>query len=195
MEKLHVKERGDDWMMQSFRSEQSEWQITQEINDLTAEHANSVLESIEEPDRFGAEAKERLQEEIVYPEIDAKESQINEKVKPDLQDCRLNQYELPKESLAQALILNQDIQCDGCFAFPIVGTIFKCLACPNYDLCSKCEPHTHIHHPFLKVAHPHHYPITTDVVFSRKSYREMQEQERQNKKAEAETIALLKKQA
>ena len=46
MEKLHVKECGEDWMMQSFRSEESDWQLEQEINDLTIEHANNRYEPI-----------------------------------------------------------------------------------------------------------------------------------------------------
>ena len=31
-----------------------------------------------------------------------------------------------------------NIVCDGCRAFPLVGCRFKCLHCPNYDLCSSC---------------------------------------------------------
>lgn len=28
--------------------------------------------------------------------------------------------------------------CDGCRAHPIIGARFKCLDCPNYDLCETC---------------------------------------------------------
>ncbi|CAE7448091.1 ref(2)P [Symbiodinium natans] len=32
------------------------------------------------------------------------------------------------------------IKCEGCGVNPIVGPRFKCLACPNYDLCGNCYP-------------------------------------------------------
>ena len=31
-----------------------------------------------------------------------------------------------------------NIVCDGCRGFPLVGCRFKCLHCPDYDLCSTC---------------------------------------------------------
>jgi len=31
------------------------------------------------------------------------------------------------------------VRCDGCGVFPIVGVRFKCLECPDFDYCEKCE--------------------------------------------------------
>jgi len=75
-------------------------------------------------------------------------------------------------------VLNEDIQCDGCFVFPIKGTIYKCLYCPNYDLCSKCEKIKHKYHPFLKISEKNHYPIDLSVKFTYKSKRIMSSHEK-----------------
>jgi hypothetical protein len=48
------------------------------------------------------------------------------------------------------------IICDGCGVTPISGDRFKCLACPDYDLCTTCEEKG-IHpedHPMMKIRVP-----------------------------------------
>lgn len=35
--------------------------------------------------------------------------------------------------------VHSSVACDGCGMSPIVGTRYKCLVCPDYDLCEKCE--------------------------------------------------------
>lgn len=48
------------------------------------------------------------------------------------------------------------IICDGCGASPITGSRFKCLVCPDYDLCSSCEDRN-LHpadHPMMKIRVP-----------------------------------------
>jgi hypothetical protein len=71
-------------------------------------------------------------------------------------------------------ILNEDVQCNGCFAFPIAGIIYKCLVCKDYDLCSKCEESMHHFHPLLKITKKEHYPINLKVVFSKKGKVQME---------------------
>ncbi|KAL5288218.1 SQSTM1.2 family protein [Megaselia abdita] len=43
------------------------------------------------------------------------------------------------------------VNCDECNAKPIVGSRFKCLQCPDFDLCSTCEAdQCHGEHNFVK---------------------------------------------
>lgn len=42
--------------------------------------------------------------------------------------------------------------CDGCFKKPIVGFRYKCVQCPDYDLCENCEAkHVHPEHMMLRI--------------------------------------------
>jgi hypothetical protein len=47
---------------------------------------------------------------------------------------------------------HEGIRCDGCAAFPIVGTRYKCGVCDDYDLCGACEEKGDVHpaaHPLI----------------------------------------------
>jgi len=44
------------------------------------------------------------------------------------------------------------ITCDGCGKKPITGVRYKCLHCPNFDLCEECEPNHE--HSMLKLKQP-----------------------------------------
>jgi len=46
------------------------------------------------------------------------------------------------------------VTCDGCEG-PVIGSRFKCLACPDYDLCSGCqEKKLHSHHEMMRIESP-----------------------------------------
>lgn len=34
--------------------------------------------------------------------------------------------------------IHKNVQCDGCYINPVVGTRYMCLNCNNYDLCERC---------------------------------------------------------
>jgi hypothetical protein len=50
------------------------------------------------------------------------------------------------------------ITCDGCNQKPLLGPRFKCLDCPDYDLCLRCKetagPHQHPSHKFSRIERP-----------------------------------------
>jgi len=52
--------------------------------------------------------------------------------------------------------IHSTVTCDKCGTFPIVGIRYKCMECPNYDLCEKCEESKYLEHEhnFLKVRKP-----------------------------------------
>lgn len=43
------------------------------------------------------------------------------------------------------------VTCDDCQVQPIVGKRFKCLVCPNFDLCEKCEAKAIHGHPMARL--------------------------------------------
>lgn len=62
----------------------------------------------------------------------------------------------------QKLALHLGIQCDGCGAFPVEGNRYKCVVCPDYDLCERCEvadvhPRSHV---MMKMKVPHRFPLS-----------------------------------
>eukprot|EP00731_Ephydatia_muelleri_P030600 Em0022g114a len=51
--------------------------------------------------------------------------------------------------------LHRGVTCDGCDG-PIYGTRFKCLVCPDYDLCSTCESKSgHLEHNMIAYTSPY----------------------------------------
>lgn len=57
------------------------------------------------------------------------------------------------ESMAKYQVKTQHVgvTCDGCQQKPIIGKRFKCLVCPNYDLCEQCESNQLHGHPMMRL--------------------------------------------
>ena len=52
------------------------------------------------------------------------------------------------------------VDCDGCKG-PVIGFRYKCVVCPNYDLCEKCSAEgVHSEHNMIKITKPgnHYHP-------------------------------------
>lgn len=67
---------------------------------------------------------------------------------------------LPESSSNQAKIppandfaVHENVECDACLMAPIMGFRYKCIQCPNYDLCQNCES-KHIHSEHMMVRMP-----------------------------------------
>ncbi|XP_063447938.1 uncharacterized protein LOC134727487 [Mytilus trossulus] len=48
------------------------------------------------------------------------------------------QYELLVYDNAQIGVTHSHVQCDGCSEYPLRGIRWKCVNCPDFDLCSSC---------------------------------------------------------
>ncbi|KRF98729.1 uncharacterized protein Dwil_GK27174 [Drosophila willistoni] len=50
------------------------------------------------------------------------------------------------------LIIHDTVRCDSCGRHPLVGFRYKCIECPNFDLCQDCEAaHRHPHHMMIRM--------------------------------------------
>ncbi|BFF94296.1 protein ref(2)P [Drosophila madeirensis] len=49
-------------------------------------------------------------------------------------------------------IIHDTVECDGCGLSPLVGFRYKCVQCPNFDLCQRCEAaHKHPEHLMVRM--------------------------------------------
>lgn len=81
----------------------------------TNERIEKIQNKIKERKEKMTEKNENKQEKISEPLIDQKNSQEN---KPSV---------------------HNNISCNGCKVFPIVGIRYKCVRCEDFDFCEKCE--------------------------------------------------------
>lgn len=56
-------------------------------------------------------------------------------------------------------VIHHHVTCDECGASPIVGIRYKCVVCPNFDICETCEVKSTHDHPFLKIKQIKHTPM------------------------------------
>jgi hypothetical protein len=56
--------------------------------------------------------------------------------------------------------VHENVRCDGCNSFPIIGDRYKCTICNNFDFCQTCESKFYVehNHPFLKIRNPESAP-------------------------------------
>ena len=56
--------------------------------------------------------------------------------------------------MARSAQVHWGVVCDGCDG-PVVGPRYKCLVCPDYDLCATCEARgLHVHHKMIRLPAP-----------------------------------------
>lgn len=67
-------------------------------------------------------------------------------------------------------VLHPNVICDGCDS-EIVGYRYKCIECPDYDLCMKCEPKMHNHHLMIRITDPNDAEICYKSKLSKRFLR------------------------
>ncbi len=71
-------------------------------------------------------------------------------------------FAFPITPLPQEQVIHTNVTCDCCGATRFWGIRYKCLTCPNYDLCERCEDSTYWRenaghpkeHIFMKIRTP-----------------------------------------
>ncbi|XP_065357454.1 protein ref(2)P [Calliphora vicina] len=64
-----------------------------------------------------------------------------------------NQATVPPAAGSYDFAVHEHVECDACLMAPIMGFRYKCIQCPNYDLCQNCES-KHIHSEHMMVRMP-----------------------------------------
>lgn len=69
-----------------------------------------------------------------------------------------------QEEEEQKQVVHEEIACDSCKK-PIIGFRYKCITCPDFDLCSKCELlEAHPDHYLLRIPKPVNYKVADDLI-------------------------------
>lgn len=64
-----------------------------------------------------------------------------------------NQSKIPPAAGSYEFAVHDNVECDACLMAPIMGFRYKCIQCPNFDLCQNCEA-KHIHSEHMMVRMP-----------------------------------------
>ena len=75
---------------------------------------------------------------------------------------RVSRPSPPPPLHTDAPAVHDGVMCDGCQASPLIGVRYKCVQCPDYDLCAACESkRTHTpSHNFIKMVRPAGFRVT-----------------------------------
>ena len=112
---------------------------------------------------------------ISRPDSEFKEKKPK-KDRKEYNQCKKVEWKKSPETSEKAI--HHNIACDGCNVSPIVGNRFKCVACPDFDLCEACDAKgEYLHHSLLKISRP-------DSEFKEKKSKKDRKEYNQCKKVE-----------
>ena len=68
--------------------------------------------------------------------------------------------------ISQCKTVHKNIECNECKMFPIIGYRYKCLECPNYNLCDNCEKIVEHEHNFIRYVNEENIVFKNDNKYS-----------------------------
>ena len=153
--------------LETLVNERMQFAVAQKMNKFSEEEAKEQAKLKAENDAKQAQIK---------AENDAKQANIDKKRQLDKQAKRSCVEQIKKlknlvkqkdEEIAKLEKVDQKssiqgnnkavhygVWCDGCQQGPIVGTRYKCLQSPDYDLCQRCEPIHNQDHLMVRITKP-----------------------------------------
>ena len=87
----------------------------------------------------------------IVPEVVPETQKENEQNAPEVQPLAEKISPETKENKLLFRNYHMNTGCDGCHAQLIIGRRFKCMICPNYNLCESCDSKEEHEHPMLRL--------------------------------------------
>jgi len=105
-----------------------------------------ILLNLEDP-QFNASQIDKS----LFERIEALERSVFEKSQLKVEDTKptLANHTTSKTKM-EVKTVHLGVTCDGCHRSSFVGKRFKCLICPDYDLCEDCEDQNQHLHPMIR---------------------------------------------
>lgn len=89
--------------------------------------------------------EEQAEEQVEKSQIDnlsesivVMKAQLN-KMQEEMEKFRKTEEKTVEKPETKGKETHYYVTCDGCRMTPLMGKRYKCLVCPNFDLCEKCE--------------------------------------------------------
>lgn len=117
----------------------------EEINEIKNSYENKLNNIREE---CSQEVKQKLSKKYIEKLQPVQESKIN--IQKTNDNYELNSSRSIMSRISQCSTIHSDIKCNNCGACPIIGYRYKCLECPNYNLCDECEKIVSHEHNFIR---------------------------------------------
>ena len=122
-------------------------------NDKKINKTSPEVDKIRKMKKKCNKLKKKLKDEKVTADVLKKNfSVILEKLndinkKQTVSSISKSQSSIPE---VKCLTVHTGVICDNCNANPIVGRRYRCIVCPDYDLCEQCERFVIHSHPMLR---------------------------------------------
>ena len=117
----------------------------EEIKEIKNSYENKLNNIREE---CSQEINQKLSKKYIEKLQPVQESKIN--IQKTNDNYELNTSRSIMSRISQCSTIHSDIKCNNCGAYPIIGYRYKCIECPNYNLCDECEKIVSHEHNFIR---------------------------------------------